>query len=281
QIIKKHYPHLKICASSFARIQTVQAARYWEDLGADKLILPELVSRDFKTLEIIRNAVECELELIANHSCLYYCPQDLHHRNLVSHASQYGHPSGGFAADICKLSCQRMKLADPAELIRSRWIRPEDVGVYEEIGIDCLKLVERFRETKSLMNIWNAYKQRTYNGNLAELLTLPQKSAYMTPNVELLDRSDLMDTGKMETIVSVLREPFTGKIFIDNSKLDGFLAYFKTVDCTHMDCQECGYCERIALKAVVIDSDWQKDMVQRFDKAIGLLTHGGLADYRG
>ena len=281
QIIKKHYPHLKICASSFARIQTVQAARYWEDLGADKLILPELVSRDFKTLEIIRNAVGCELELIANHSCLYYCPQDLHHRNLVSHASQYGHPSGGFAADICKLSCQRMKLADPAELIRSRWIRPEDVGVYEEIGIDCLKLVERFRETKSLMNILDAYRQRRYDGNLAELLTLPQKSVYMPPNIELLDRSDLMDTGHMETIVSILREPFTGKIFIDNNQLDGFLAYFKTVDCTHLDCQECGYCERIARKAVVIDSDWQKDMVQRFDKAIGLLTHGGLADYRG
>lgn len=279
QIIKKYYPQLKVCASSFARIQTVEAARYWEELGADKLILPELVSRDFKTLEIIRSAVKCELELIANHSCLYYCPLDLHHRNLVSHASQYGHPSGGFAADICKLSCQRMKLADPAELIRCRWIRPEDVGVYEAIGIDCLKLVERFRETDSLMRIWDAYRQRRYDGNLADLLTLPQKSAYMAPNMELLNRPDLLNTEKMEAIVSVLKEPFTNRVFIDNNQLDGFLAYFKTVDCSHTDCRQCGYCQRIARKAVVMDPDWQKDMIQRFDKAIDLLTHGGLADY--
>lgn len=279
QIMKTYYPTLNVCASSFARIQTVQAARYWEDLGAQKLILPELVARDFKTLGIIRGAVACELELIANHSCLYYCPMDLHHRNLVSHASQYGHPSGGFAADVCKLSCQRMKLVDPAELIRSRWIRPEDVGVYEEIGIDCLKLVERFRETKSLMNIWNAYKERQYDGNLAELLTLPQQNVYRAPNVELLDRPDLMDTEKMKAIVSVLREPFTGNIVIDNTKLDGFLDYFKTKDCLHTDCEACGYCEHVAQEAVVIDSDWQKALIQRFDKAINLLTDGKLADY--
>jgi len=280
QILQKHYPDLMICASSFARIQTVQAARYWEDMGAVKLILPELVSRDFKTLELIRNAVDCELELIANHSCLYYCPQDLHHRNLVSHASQLGHPSGGFAADICKLSCQRLKLSDPAELIRSRWIRPEDVGVYEDIGIDCLKLVERFRETASLMKIWDAYRQRQYDGNLAELLTLPQEKVYMKPNMELLDREDLMNTKKMEVIVSVLREPLTKKIYIDNKQLDGFLDYFKSVDCIHMDCQVCGYCQRIARKVIVIDSEWQHDMVQRFDKAIGTLTFGELAGYK-
>lgn len=280
QILQKYYPDLTVCASSFARIQTVQAARYWEELGAGKLILPERVSRDFKTLELMRNAVDCELELIANHSCLYYCPLDLHHRNLVSHASQLGHPSGGFAADICKLSCQRLKLSDPAELIRSRWIRPEDVDAYEAIGIDCLKLVERFRETESLMKIWDAYRQRRYDGNLAELLTLPQEKVYMKPNVELLDREDLMETKKMETIVSVLREPVTEKLFIDNRQLDGFLEFFRTVDCLHTDCRKCGYCESIAQRTVTIDHDWQTDMVGRFDNAINLLTQGKLADYK-
>ncbi len=45
----------------------------------------------------------------------------------LSHASQAGHPSGGFLLDYCFLRCTRMKLADPVNYIRSDWIRPEDL----------------------------------------------------------------------------------------------------------------------------------------------------------
>jgi collagenase-like PrtC family protease len=277
QMAKKQCPSLKVCVSSFARIQNVHMARFWEELGADKIILPEIIARDFQTLQLIREAVDCELELIANHSCLFYCPFDLHHRNMVSHGSQHGHPCGGFAPDYCKLACQKMKLLRPEELIKSRWIRPEDVGVYEDVGINCLKLVERFRGTESLIRILDAYERRTYRGNLAELLTLPQEGVYMSPNLDIIDRPDLIDTEKMDAVMAVLREPFPGKLSIDNAKLNGFLDHFKKTDCHRIDCDQCGYCRRVASQAVSIDEGWRQEMIFRFERAIGSLINGEVA----
>jgi collagenase-like PrtC family protease len=189
ELAKKEFPHLKVCVSSFARVQNVHLAKYWDGIGAEKIILPERIGRDFRALHLIREAVDCELELIANHCCLFQCPFDLHHRNMVSHGSQEDHPCGGFAPDYCKLSCQRLKILHPSELIKARWIRPEDVGYYEEIGIDCLKLVERFRGSESLMQIVRAYEQKSYQGNLVELLSLPQQGAFLKPNLEVFQNS--------------------------------------------------------------------------------------------
>lgn len=277
EMIRKQLPQLKVCVSSFARVQNVQLARSWEEMGADRIILPEVIGRDFQMLRLIRESIDCELELIANHCCLFQCPLDLHHRNMVSHGSQEDHACGGFAPDYCKLGCQRLKILQPAELIKARWIRPEDVPDYEAMGIDCLKLVERFRGTESLVQIVNAYEKKSYSGNLVELLTLPQQGAFLTPNLEVIQRTDLIEPEKMEEVMAVLREPFPGKVTIDNSKLNGFLDYFKKIDCFHMDCDRCGYCERISSQAISIDEEWRQEMISRFDRAMEILVKGEMA----
>ena len=279
EMIRKEFPQLKVCVSSFARVQNVHFARYWEEMGADRIILSEAIGRDFQMLRLIRESVDCELELIANHCCLFQCPLDLHHRNMVSHGSQEDHPCGGFAPDYCKLACQRLKIFRPAELIKARWIRPEDVPDYEAIGIDCLKLVERFRGTESLIQIVNAYEKKSYPGNLVELLTLPQQGAFLTPNLEVIQRTDLIEPEKMEEVMAVLREPFPEKVTIDNSKLNGFLDYFKKIDCFHMDCDRCGYCERIASQAISIDEEWRQEMISRFDRSMETLITGEIAGF--
>jgi collagenase-like PrtC family protease len=280
-MVKKEFPHLKVCISSFARIHNVQLARFWKEMGADKIVLPEAIGRDFRVLRLLRETVDCELELIANHCCLFQCPLDLQHRNMVSHGSQEDHPCGGFAPDYCKLVCQRLKLSDLSELIKSRWIRPEDVPCYEEIGIDSLKLVERFRETSSLVQIIHAYEQRNYTGNMVDLLSLPQQGVFLSPNLEVLRRTDLIEPEKMEEVMAVLKEPFSGNIYIDNSKLNGFLDYYQNVDCLHTDCNRCGYCGRVASQAISVNEAWRKEMIARFDRAVEILITGEIAGCKG
>lgn len=281
EMIKKEFPHLKVAVSSFARVQNVHLARAWEEMGVTKIILPEAVNRDFRSLRLIRGAVDCELELIANHCCLFQCFLDLHHRNMVSHGSQADHPCGGFAPDYCKLACQRLKILKPVELIKSTWIRPEDVVYYEEIGIDCLKLVERFRGTESLLQIIHAYEEKRFDGNLVELLTLPQQGVFLSPHLDLLERNDLIEPEKMEQVMAVLREPFPGRVYMDNRKLDGFLEHFKKTDCFRMDCNPCGYCESVARKVISMDEQWRKEMISRFDQALDMLVTGEIAGLHG
>lgn len=266
--IKRHFPQFKVVVSSWARVANVKRAKYWEDLGADTIILAEYATRDFAALRSMRRALRCKLEAIANPSCLYLCYLDTNHINMMSHSAQGGHISGGFVLDHCQVYCQRMKLGRPDELIKARWIRPEDVGDYDEVGIDSLKLLERFRNTETMMQVVRAYEQRRFDGNLIELLTLPRQNAYNPPNLEYLIRPDLVNIDLMLEMADIFGYSFSDVMQIDNRELDGFADHFKTHDCYHSSCDECGYCKRWAEKVVRVDKEKREAILKKFDAFI-------------
>ena len=266
--IKRHFPDFKVVVSSWARVANVKRAKYWEDLGADGIILAEYATRDFAALRSMRRALLCKLEVIANPSCLYLCYLDTNHINMMSHSAQGGHISGGFVLDHCQVYCQRMKLGRPDELIKARWIRPEDVGDYDEVGVDSLKLLERFRNTETLMQVVQAYEQRRFDGNLVELLTLPRQNAYNPPNLEYLIRPDLVNIDLMLEMADIFGYSFSDVMQIDNRALDGFAEHFKTHDCYHSSCDECGYCKRWAEKVVRVNEERHQAILKKFDAFI-------------
>ena len=266
--LKRHFPQFKVVVSSWARVANVKRAKYWEDIGADEIILAEYATRDFASLQAMRQALRCKLEVIANPSCLYMCYLDTNHINMMSHSAQGGHVSGGFVLDHCQVYCQRLKLARPDELIKARWVRPEDVGDYEEIGIDSLKLLERFRNTETLMQVVRAYEDRRFDGNFVELLTLPRRNAYNPPNLEYLIKPDLVNIDLMLEMADIFGYSFSDVMQIDNRALDGFAKHFKTHDCYHSSCEECGYCKRWAEKTVRVDEAKRQAILKRFDHFI-------------
>jgi len=266
--IKRHFPDFKVVVSSWARVANVKRAKYWEDLGADEIILAESATRDFAALRSMRRALRCTLEVIANPSCLYLCYLDTNHINMMSHSAQGGHISGGFVLDHCQVYCQRMKLGKPDELIKARWIRPEDVEDYDEVGIDSLKLLERFRTTGTMMQVVRAYEQRRFDGNLVELLTLPRQNAYNQPNLEYLIRPDLVNIDLMLQMADIFGYSFSDVIQIDNRELEGFAEHFKTHNCYHSSCDECGYCRRWAERVVRVDREKHQAILKKFDDFI-------------
>jgi len=126
----------------------------------------------------------------------------------------------------------------------------------------------------------DAYERRSYPGNLAELLTLPQEGSYLSPNLEITQRPDLIEQETFKEILDVLREPFPGRLYIDNEKLGGFLDHFHKVDCLRTDCALCGYCDRVASQTISIDEEWRRNMIARFERAVGTLITGVLAGYQ-
>ena len=166
--IKKTHPHFLVKAGIYAQIDTPARARFWQDLGADALTLESFsINRDFSRLRAIREAVSCELVLIANHPCLLNCPMQPYHQNLFAHGSM---DADRFFIDYCFLRCSRRRLEQPAELIRSAWIRPEDLHHYERLGYSTFKLLERGIPSEELLKRVRAYGQRSFGGNLAQLL---------------------------------------------------------------------------------------------------------------
>jgi len=262
-LIKHKYRNFKVSVSLNARINNLGLAKRWEDLGADRLTLDSSsLNRDFETLRKIRQYIKCDLQLIANNGCLCFCPFQLYHQGIDAHGSQSHHQSKGFVVDYCVLSCRYLRLQEPVNFIRSDWIRPEDVHYYEDIGINSLKIVERSRITLLIALALDAYTKRKYSGNLADLIP-----TYHT-------ESFLRGSRKLSLAVKYLLRPLTINpfllkkvyglrtaldVYIDNQALEGFLKFFAEGNCKAGDCAVCGYCQKIAQRAVKIDAlDSQK-----------------------
>jgi len=282
EMIKKQYPQFKVYISTLAGINTVQRAKYWEELGADKItLLNHDANRDFRLLKQIRKNVRCELQLIANANCLYKCPFYSYHTNLASHGSQSSHPTKGFVIDYCRLSCRYRQLNNPIDFIRSTWIRPEDMRYYEDVGVDGIKLIDRGMTTEKILTIVDAYTKRNYEGNLLDLfpdprenimfqtLNLPHKLRYffrpLSVNIFRLfkHRKVLSDIG----------------VYINNKTLDGFLIHFLKNDCGLTSCQECGYCEEVANKVVKIDTNLRLQGLDSYRRYLDELISGKLFRY--
>ena len=232
EVAHKRHPSLKISVSSYARVHSVQRARHFEELGASEIILdPITMARDFKAIKAIASSVKADCSLIANGMCLFQCPYAEYHAVLMSHSSQKGHISGGKYDEYPFYHCTARKLSNAAELIRSGFIRPEDIGAYEAAGIRRFKLVDRTRPTQWILRSLNAYIARRYDGNLLDIINFPYFFVSMMWKAAGLSGEPVLPT-------------------INNAALEGFLDAIKDIDCRDTDCDVCGLCGRYADRAI-------------------------------
>lgn len=283
--IKATFPDFYVKVGIFAQIDTPRRACFWQELGADALTLESFsINRDFETLKAIRAAVGCELQLIANHPCLPNCPMQPYHQNGFAHGSN---GSRRLFIDYCFLQCTFKRLEDPSLLIKAGWIRPEDTGVYESLGYDSFKLLERGIPSADLLERVAAYSGRRSGDNLAALILpygfrqAPAKRRFwrlrhfFRPGQVRLSRlAPLYDMMKEQGMLFALdRNPFC----IDAKKIPaGFIEGFKERRCCELSCQGCGYCERIAAEAVRIDPAFRREQLERLAQVHRELTGGGL-----
>jgi len=285
QLIRKQYPHFKVCVSVLAGVNTPEKAKYWEDLGADSITLPSIdVVRDFSILRAIRKRVNCELQLIANNGCLLNCPFSKYHGLIVSHASQSMHKKQGFEFYYCLINCRFLKLKEPINFLRSDWIRPEDIRYYEEVGIDRIKLTERTASTELISKVVNAYTDRYYYGNLADILpSLSQKSIISKSKRTIIINSLKYLFHPLSVnifkLLKLIRAISPIDVYIDNQELEGFLEHFLDKSCKEKSCQECGYCEGVAKRAIKIDEDYRNRIVAQYKELLDELVSSKMFKY--
>jgi collagenase-like PrtC family protease len=262
-LVRKRFPRLKIKVSTTARVNTVRKAIQYEEMDVEEIIIDEHINREFKMLEAIRKAVQCNLELIVNNICLWQCPYNFEHVNHDGHASREGEEE-----DYCYLQypgylCLYRKLMDPVELLKSPWIRPEDISSYENLGYDHFKITERFKRTPLLLEHVNAYENRHYDGNLLDLFTLPRKGAFTPIHLEYFIKPEHVNIMKISELEKVFDLEVRELIQLDNKKLNGFIERFKKVDCNQTACSHCRYCENLFEKVAVVNYEGVKKAAQR------------------
>lgn len=251
ELIKKYFPRIKVVISIFSHVNSLQRAKFYEELGADEITVIQKLNRNFSFLKKLRETVKCDLQLLANTGCLFGCAYRGYHQNINAHASQQNNGTDGFYIDYPFINCSHQKLENPVELIKSRWIRPEDLHHYEAIGIDKFKLMERTKSTAWLTNTAKAYANRRYDGNLADILSLTDDRLAQQKRSALkyFKRTDSANLTQLKKITDALSDV---EFFIDNRKLDGFIDFFKYHNCVETTCEKCQWCHSVASKACVI-----------------------------
>lgn len=293
-MVKSSYPHLKTRVSVFACVDRVHKARMWEDLGADTICLDSLlVNREFAQLRALKEAVRCDLQLLVNNSCIQGCAFSPAHMNGLCHASQQGHVSGGFFVDWCLLKCSAMKAANPIHYIRNEWIRPEDLHLYEEMGFNNFKIVERDMPTELMLRRVRAYVERRWEGNLLELVQ-PYGHAGVRkthPWLEAARRlkwlvsprrmplASLAKIGALARTRGLIPDGSEAAVHVDNRELDGFMERFKTQGCRDVDCRSCGHCARYAARAVKMEPAFRAACRKGYNEIFSAIDSG--AFFRG
>jgi len=262
QVIKKQFPNLKVRVSTIAHVNSVNRAKFFESLGADEITPDVMINRDFKTLKHIQKSFNGNIILLLTDGCLFQCPFRYYHYNILGHASQTNQQFGRNYIDSCILNCSIIKFSNPAEVLKARWVRPEDLKYYEDIGITKFKIAGRRMSTEWIVRSVKAFSERKYDGNLIDIIQgfsmsfggLEKKD----PNIRLTDT-----IGKEQS----------AKLYIDNSKLDGFLNFFKNQNCNAL-CEECNYCAEWAKKAVIVNEERSKKYVNSIQSYLEDLTSG-------
>jgi len=285
ELIKRRFPEFKVRVGIYAQVDTPRRARFWEDLGADAITLESFsINRDFSRLAKIRQSVQCDLQLIANHACLMNCPMQSYHQNGFAHASDN---SGSLFIDYCLMRCSRLRLDDPAQFIKSAWIRPEDLGVYEAMGYTTFKLLERGIPSSELLRRVKAYSEQRYDGNLADLILsygfkepIRKESHWSLRHfwkplqLNPLRLKPLLNLASLQGMLTPLEH---NPVSVDTRKIPAdFLDGFRNRDCASLDCQTCGYCERIAKQAVSVDPEYRTKVLSQYAEIDTLMATGKL-----
>ena len=264
RLLKKHFPQLKFSISTISRVDSLEKVLEYQNEGADEITLDYNIYRNFEELKRIKENSKIGFQILANDGYLFNCPWAVYHFQLEGHDSQntFNNPLKYFS--YCRFNCKQRSAEDQTELIKGMWIRPEDTHYYEEIGFSKFKIIDRLKDTKWLINAIDAYVNRSYKGNLSDILcsfdTFEKETVY-TPRIS---DSDITNDN-----IQNLRKFWDLKPFIDNQELEKekFLEFFinNKIDCRDRVCSECKYCEKIANKVIKISKENADNVVYNLD----------------
>lgn len=190
--VRKIDSKIEIHVSTIAGIKNVNDLERFLHIRPNRIVPHHDVGKDWQTLEElvkVSNRHDIDVEIMATESCLLHCPNRRAH---YKHLAEQGSQDARFHTN-----CNTRKLTNPREfLLAGGIIRPEDVHLYENMGVSYIKLTGRSKPTTWLPEVVNAYLQRDYEGNLFRLLEID-------PSIKAEDW-----------------------IFINNKSLDGFIESF-------------------------------------------------------
>lgn len=239
EIIRKYAKSdIEVELSTCAHIDTITQIKYYHEFyGVNKICGNLNKNRDFKFLEMA--AKYCNdngmiYELMVNEFCGVggeeYATHCIYRDSCyMCHATNHTYEDTTLLDEYPMKQCIISRGQDPANWLRLKWIRPEDLKYYNDLGLYNFKVTGRTGSTEYISETISGYLNESYNGNLLNLWK------------------------PLESIKAGVTEFEVNKANIPNKILDGFLAkWVNGHNCDYEVCGEtCNYCKRFYEENVV------------------------------
>lgn len=215
-IVSKNFPNIKITLSVINNIKTIFEISSFEKLGAiHRAYLSEDLNRDLETIRNITKNAKLNLAVILNNFCFLNCPFRAHHYNYIAQKNVKERLI--IEKDYYRIACARLKTSEK-EIIRTPWIRPEEIDIYRSVGIKYFKIAgrEMIEKNANFAKTAEFYMSEKYDGNLIDLL---------------MNFSDMS---------------FNQAISLNNRDMDGFfqILFSKSDGCNRNKCDKCLLCDK-------------------------------------
>jgi collagenase-like PrtC family protease len=192
-LIKKYSPTAEITVSRFAQIDSVSKLARWKDKGAYSVIIsPDII----KSVDLIEKmcTLGIKVGVLVNDACLLGCPISVYHSiNSSNHSTD--ETSNGYS-DYCVKYCKGAFEENVYDILRSTYVRPEDLCYYKGLGVSYFKLVDRNMPTSWIWRAFRAYLELSYNGNLLDLFPLFFNSMNRYPMIDNKKLSNILELQK-------------------------------------------------------------------------------------
>jgi collagenase-like PrtC family protease len=203
--VRKRFPRIEICASVLGDIDCVERAILFKKAGADVLTLDVNINRDLQLLREIKAVTNAQLKLMVNEGCLYKCPYRKFHFNITSHAAREVSRVGidySFA-DFFDM-CNQVIADDHSQILKSGWIRPEDLRKYQDITT-FFKVVGRTQRGSRVLRATKAYLDEQWSGDLLDLMCA-NLGSFSVNNGAYLNNEELGKYGFFEKVTTCNRK---------------------------------------------------------------------------
>ena len=219
--VRQRLPDIEICASVLSDVDNVKRAMIIREYGADTITPDANINRDLELLKDIKDATGARIKIMVNEGCLYHCPFRKFHFNFVSHWSKELEHSKMDGKDFFD-HCLAVTLGDHSQILKSGWVRPEDLDSYRDITTS-FKVVGRARGINMVLRASKAYMSQHYEGNLIDIIC-----------------SSLHAFG------------LSYGAYLDNAGL-GECNFFGKVSSCDRKCSHCSYCDELAKKLIKLN----------------------------
>lgn len=232
EVIRKYAKSdIEIEISTCAHIDAVSQIKYYhEKYGVNKVCGNLNKNRDFNFLKVASqycNDNGIIYELMANEFCgvggSNYSTHCVYRDSCYAcHATNETYEDTMLFDNYPMNLCTASRNENPANWLRLRWIRPEDIVYYNKIGLENFKITGRTGSTEYIIKTISSYMDGKFDGNIIELWK------------------------PLESIKPGTKESEIKSVSIDNSKLDGFITlWLAGHNCDNQICGEtCKYCEK-------------------------------------